>query len=165
MNDLLLTLHNPIPQKSTDRKSYGMSLAQTWIPACTAINVLSGYNAIDPAVLGYPIRYATDKDGSLKFSSKGNVQMKVAPELGKEIRTIMQNFEAQVRQDTAKTFETHKDETALQIEQIQKQGAEVAKWEKLVFESGIAKLKVQNSMEKAMSEAVRKSAKSEKVTV
>lgn len=88
-------LLTPSGKKSGDRRSWSISIENTWVPFFTATNVKGdGVTPIPDDVLGMPLRLAKQKDGSIRFSDSGRPVMRVAPELNAQIAIVRQKFEA-----------------------------------------------------------------------
>ena len=85
-------LLQPIPQ-SSDKRAWSIPIAGVWCPFFTATNA-TGQTAIDPDVLGAPLRLQYEKDGTPKFGKSGKPVIRVARELSDNVRMVRENFTA-----------------------------------------------------------------------
>ena len=79
--------------KAADKRAWSIPVATTWVPFFTAMNT-RGYTAIEPDVLGAPVRLARDKDGSIQFDKTGRPRTKVHPVLAEHVKVARGNYEA-----------------------------------------------------------------------
>lgn len=99
MAGYIKALLTPTGKKSGDRRSWSISIENTWVPFFTATNVMGETN-LEPEVLGMPLRLAKSKDGAIRFSDSGRPVMRVAPELNAQIGIVRENFVASLQHYT-----------------------------------------------------------------
>ena len=68
-------------------------MAGVWVPFFTATNA-NGETHISPETLGYPVRLAKDKDGSLRLKDDGAPMLRTVKELADQVRLVRENFQA-----------------------------------------------------------------------
>ena len=86
-------LLKPTSTKGASRKVWSVDLESVWLPFFTASNV-QGDTSIPREALGAPLRLAKNEDGTAKFSKSGRPVLRVAPELGAQIKIVRENFVA-----------------------------------------------------------------------
>ena len=85
----------PTLKKGGDKRAWSISVATTWVPFFTATNV-KGHTAIEPDVLGAPLRLARDKDGTIQFDKAGRPRTKVHPVLAEQVKVAREHYEAEL---------------------------------------------------------------------
>ncbi len=85
-----------IPQAKAaknSRRVWSIDLETVWLPFFTATNVM-GDTAIPSEALGAPLRLATGKDGTIKFSDSGKPVVRVVKDVSDMVRMVRENFTA-----------------------------------------------------------------------
>jgi len=85
----------PNGNKPRGRKVWSIDLETVWLPFFMATNIM-GDTAIPNDALGAPLRLSYNQDGTAKFNKSGRPQIKVVKELADSIRTVRENFTAQL---------------------------------------------------------------------
>jgi hypothetical protein len=117
-------LLQPTGKKEGSRKVWSVDLQYVWLPFFTATNV-QGDTAVPRDALGAPLRLAKDKDGAVKFSSKGRPVLKVAGELSEQIRLVRENFVAGLVNYAGQVMKTKPDEYKAETEACHQAGAPI----------------------------------------
>ena len=108
-------LVTPTPGRGTSaKKSWAIDVETVWVPFFTATNAMGETN-VSPEALGAPIRLATQKDGSVRFSSNGRPVMRVASELSAQVGVVKENFVASLTSYVGVVTEEHPDAYAEQV--------------------------------------------------
>ncbi len=87
------SLLTPTTKQPQGRKVWAIDLQTVWLPLFTATNTM-GDTAIPSEAIGGPLRLGYDKAGQVKFSQAGRPAIRVAKELGDNIRLVRDNFTA-----------------------------------------------------------------------
>jgi len=85
----------PNGNKPRGRKVWSIDLETVWLPFFMATNLM-GDTAIPNDALGAPLRLSYNQDGTAKFNKSGRPTIKVVKELADSIRTVRENFTAQL---------------------------------------------------------------------
>ena len=85
----------PNGNKPRGRKVWSIDLETVWLPFFMATNLM-GDTAIPNDALGAPLRLSYNQDGTAKFNKSGRPTIKVVKELANSIRTVRENFTAQL---------------------------------------------------------------------
>jgi len=85
----------PNGNKPRGRKVWSIDLETVWLPFFMATNIM-GDTAIPNDALGAPLRLSYNQDGTAKFNKSGRPTIKVVKELADSIRTVRENFTAQL---------------------------------------------------------------------
>lgn len=108
-------LLKPSSTKGTSRKVWSVDLEAVWLPFFTASNV-NGDTNISKEALGAPLRLAKNDDGTAKFSKSGRPVLRVAPELGAQIKVVRENFVAGLVSYTNNVIHAKPDEFKAEVE-------------------------------------------------
>lgn len=109
------TLLQPTASKPQGRKVWSIDLETVWIPFFIATNTAK-VTAIPSDALGAPLRLAYDKDGEVKFTKSGRPSLKVATEVAAQVKTVRENFVANLQTFTGKVMAQDKDGYKAQVE-------------------------------------------------
>lgn len=115
------SLVTPTAKKETGRKIWAIDLATVWLPFFTATNA-QGDTAIPSAALGAPVRLAYDKAGAVRFGQSGRPVLRVAKELGDQIRTVRENVTANLLNFTGAVIRDNAEGYKAQIDAAHKAG-------------------------------------------
>ncbi len=80
-------------QAKTSRRIWSIDLETVWLPFFTATNA-QGDTAMPSEALGAPLRLATAKDGSIRFTDSGTPVIRVVKDIGDAVRSIREQFTA-----------------------------------------------------------------------
>ncbi len=80
-------------QAKTSRRVWSIDLETVWLPFFTATNA-QGDTAIPSEAIGAPLRLATAKDGSIRFTDSGTPVIRVVKDIGDMVRSIREQFTA-----------------------------------------------------------------------
>jgi len=137
-------LLQPTASKPTGRKVWSIDLETVWIPFFLATNTTKA-TAIPSDALGAPMRLAYDKDGEVKFTKSGRPSMKVATEVAAQVKTVRENFVANLQSFTGKVRTQEKDAFKTEVEAAQKAAEPIA--QKMDDDLTMAYLRLQEKAE------------------
>ncbi len=80
-------------QAKTSRRIWSIDLETVWLPFFTATNA-QGDTAMPSEALGAPLRLATAKDGSIRFTDSGTPVIRVVKDISDMVRSIREQFTA-----------------------------------------------------------------------
>ena len=80
-------------QAKTSRRVWSIDLETVWLPFFTATNA-QGDTAVPSEAIGAPLRLATAKDGSIRFTDSGTPVIRVAKDISDMVRSIRDEFTA-----------------------------------------------------------------------
>ena len=138
------SLLQPTASKPTGRKVWSIDLETVWIPFFLATNTTK-VTAIPSDALGAPLRLAYDKDGEVKFTKSGRPSMKVATEVAAQVKTVRENFVANLQSFTGKVMSQEKDGFKTEVEAAQKAAEPIA--QKMDEDLTMAYLRLQEKAE------------------
>ncbi len=122
----LLTPTTKVPQ---GRKVWNVDLEAVWLPFFTATNA-SGDTAIPNAAIGAPLRLAYDKAGQVRFSTAGRPTIRVAKELGDNIKMVRDNFTANLIGYAGMVSQHNPEAVKAQLELNRKAGEPIANYDR-----------------------------------
>ena len=99
----------PNGNKPRGRKVWSIDLETVWLPFFMATNLM-GDTAIPNDALGAPLRLSYNQDGTAKFNKSGRPTIKVVKELADSIRTVRENFTAQLTGYAGQVIESKPEE-------------------------------------------------------
>ena len=79
------------PNSGPEKKSWGIGVENVLVPFFTATNAM-GETDVSPDALGAPVRLATNKDGTVRYSNNGRPSTRVAPEITNQVKLMRENF-------------------------------------------------------------------------
>ncbi len=150
-------LLQPTASKPQGRKVWSIDLETVWIPFFLATNVAKA-TAIPSDALGAPLRLAYDKDGEVKFTKSGRPSMKVATEVAAQVKTVRENFVANLQSFTGKVMSQEKDGFKTEVEAAQKAAEPIA--QKMDDDLSLAYLRLQECAEAEKAKAATEAAAS-----
>ncbi len=80
-------------QAKTSRRVWSIDLETVWLPFFTATNA-QGDTAMPSEAIGAPLRLATAKDGSIRFTDSGTPVIRVVKDISDMVRSIREQFTA-----------------------------------------------------------------------
>jgi len=80
-------------QAKTSRRVWSIDLETVWLPFFTATNA-QGDTAVPSEAIGAPLRLATAKDGSIRFTEGGTPVIRVVKDISDMVRSIRDEFTA-----------------------------------------------------------------------
>jgi len=147
------SLLTPTTKQPQGRKVWSIDLQQVWLPFFTATNTL-GDTAIPSQAIGCPLRLGYDKTGAVRFSQAGRPVIRVAKELGDNIRLVRDNFTANLLNYAGAVIRDNADSYKAQVELARKAGQPIYQYDKTQLDIAL-KAKVEAEA-KAQAEAVAK---------
>jgi len=132
-------LVTPGPGASQSRKSWSIDLETVWVPFFTATNA-QGDTAVSHDTLGKPLRLATAKDGTVRFTQSGRPSMRIAPELSQEIKIVRESFVASLVAFTGNVIEENGDAYRNQVELNQAAGTPLEEQEDKMLQEEYARI-------------------------
>jgi len=120
----IAALLQPQPGKTVGRKVWSIDLETVWLPFFHATNVAKA-TAIPAEALGAPLRLAYEKDGSVRFSESGKPVIRVAKEIGDQVKVVRENFTANLLSFAGQVARKEKDAYKAQVEAAQAAGAPI----------------------------------------
>ena len=142
---------------------WSIDLETVWIPFFLATNTTKA-TAIPSDALGAPMRLAYDKDGEVKFTKSGRPSMKVATEVAAQVKTVRENFVANLQSFTGKVRTQEKDAFKTEVEAALKAAEPIA--QKMDEDLTMAYLRLQEKAEcEAEAEKVEATPDTEKEPV
>lgn len=146
----------PVAKPLAGRRVWSIDLETVWLPFFTATNTM-GDTAIPSDALGYPLRLAYNKDGSVKFSNSGRIVTRVAKPIAQNVTLVRENFVANLRQYAQEVATSKPDDYALQIELGKEAGEPIRTHDKAEQDKAI-RLQIERAMAEAESKAESKEA-------
>lgn len=92
--EYLETLLAPQPNSERQRRVWSIGLNTVWVPYLTAMKLKGKLPEMPLDAIGYPLRLSYSKDGSVRFSKKGEPVFQVARPITAQIRDFRLNMEA-----------------------------------------------------------------------
>lgn len=146
-SNYIKSLLMPVAKPQAGRRVWSIDLETVWLPFFSATNTM-GDTAIPSDALGYPLRLAFNKDGSVKFSSSGRPVTRVAKPISQSVSLVRENFIANLKQYANDVATSKPDDFGLQIELAKEAGEPIRTHDKAEMEKAI-----KSQIEKAMAEA------------
>ena len=146
-------LLQPTASKPQGRKVWSIDLETVWIPFFLATNVVKA-TAIPSDALGAPLRINYDKVCVVRFTTSGRPSSIVATEVAAQVKTVRENFVANLQSFTGKVRTQEKDAFKTEVEAAQKAAEPIA--QKMDDDLTMAYLRLQEKAEceaKAATEA------------
>jgi len=144
------SLLKPTANKAQGRKVWSIDLETVWLPFFTASNTM-GVTAIQPESLGSPLRLAYNQDGSVKFSKAGKPVIRVAKEIGDNVKLVRDNFIAGLQNYTNEVYTTNEQAYKDTVKACLEAGKPVQDHDKAKLDDAMAKI-----VEQAIAEAEAK---------
>ena len=145
------SLLTPTTKQPQGRRVWSIDLQQVWLPFFTATNTM-GDTAIPSQAIGCPLRLGYDKAGAVRFSQAGRPVIRVAKEIGDNIRLVRDNFTANLLNYAGAVIRDNADSYKAQVELARKAGEPIYQHDKNQLDLAL-KAKVEA---KAQAEAVAK---------
>ena len=123
------SLLTPTTKQPQGRKVWSIDLQQVWLPFFTATNTM-GDTAIPSQAIGCPLRLGYDKTGAVRFSQAGRPVIRVAKELGDNIRLVRDNFTANLLNYAGAVIRDNADGYKAQVELAHKAGEPIYQHDK-----------------------------------
>jgi len=159
------SLLTPTTKQPQGRRVWSIDLERVWLPFFTATNTM-GDTAIPSQAIGCPLRLGYDKTGAVRFSQAGRPVIRVAKELGDNIRLVRDNFTANLLNYAGAVIRDNADSYKAQVELARKAGQPIYQYDKNQLDLAL-KAKAEAEA-KAQAEAVAEAeavAKAEAVAV
>src|SRR5271157_5077077 len=150
--DYIASLFKPTTNKTNGRKVWSIDLETVWLPFFTASNTM-GVTAIQPESLGSPLRLAFNQDGSVKFSKAGKPVIRVAKEIGDNVKLVRENFIAGLQNYTHEVYTTNEQAYKDTVKACLEAGKPIQDHDKDKLDEAMAKM-----VEQAIAEAEAKEA-------
>ena len=147
------SLLTPTTKQPQGRRVWSIDLQQVWLPFFTATNTM-GDTAIPSQAIGCPLRLGYDKAGAVRFSQAGRPVIRVAKEIGDNIRLVRDNFTANLLNYAGAVIRDNADSYKAQVELARKAGEPIYQHDKNQLDLAL-KAKVEAEAE-AQAEAVAK---------
>jgi hypothetical protein len=145
------SLLTPTTKQPQGRRVWSIDLERVWLPFFTATNTM-GDTAIPSQAIGCPLRLGYDKTGAVRFSLAGRPVIRVAKELGDNIRLVRDNFTANLLNYAGAVIRDNADGYKAQVELARKAGQPIYQYDKTQLDIAL-KAKVEAEA-KAQAEAV-----------
>jgi len=126
----------PNGNKPKGRKVWSIDLELVWLPFFMATNIM-GDTAIPNDALGAPLRLSYNQDGTAKFTKAGRPQIKVVKELSDSIRTVRENFTAQLTSYAGQVIESKPEEYKQLVEVSREAGQAIIARDKQAISEAI----------------------------
>jgi len=126
----------PNGNKPRGRKVWSIDLETVWLPFFMATNLM-GDTAIPNDALGAPLRLSYNQDGTAKFNKSGRPTIKVVKELADSIRTVRENFTAQLTSYAGQVIESKPEEYKHLVEVSREAGQAIIAKDKLAISEAI----------------------------
>jgi hypothetical protein len=149
----------PTTRKPQGRRVWSIDLEQVWLPFFTATNTM-GDTAIPSQAIGCPLRLGYDKTGAVRFTQAGRPVIRVAKEIGDNVRLVRDNFTANLLNYAGSVIREHTEDYKAQVELAKEAGEPIYQHDKNQLASAVKALAEAQAI--AQAEAVAK-AKAEAV--
>jgi len=123
------SLLTPTTKQPQGRRVWSIDLERVWLPFFTATNTM-GDTAIPVDALGCPLRLGYDKTGAVRFSQAGRPVVRVAKEIGDNIRLVRDNFTANLLNYAGAVIRDNADGYKATIELARKAGEPIYQHDK-----------------------------------
>ena len=123
------SLLTPTTKQPQGRRVWSIDLQQVWLPFFTATNTM-GDTAIPSQAIGCPLRLGYDKAGAVRFSQAGRPVIRVAKEIGDNIRLVRDNFTANLLNYAGAVIRDNADSYKAQVELARKAGEPIYQHDK-----------------------------------
>lgn len=169
--EYIKSLHTPTQNRPAGRKVWSIDLNDVLLPYLVSTNA-NGVTAIPPAAIGAPLRLGYDKAGQVRFSQAGRPTIRIAKEIGDEVKRMRDNFTANLLAYAGRTQKENTDGYNAVVEASKKAGEPIRKYDNTQLSLAIQKRaeaeKAEAEAEKAeavkqATEAVKVNGKKEKV--
>ncbi len=130
------SLLTPTTKKPQGRRVWSIDLEQVWLPFFTAANAM-GDTAIPSEALGCPLRLGYDKAGAVRFSQSGRPLVRVAKEIGDNVRLVRDNFTANLLNYAGSVIRDNGEAYKAQIELARKAGEPIYQHDKAQLSSAL----------------------------
>ena len=149
------SLLTPTTKQPQGRRVWSIDLQQVWLPFFTATNTM-GDTAIPSQAIGCPLRLGYDKAGAVRFSQAGRPVIRVAKEIGDNIRLVRDNFTTNLLNYAGAVIRDNADSYKAQVELARKAGEPIYQHDKNQLDLAL-KAKVEaEAKAQAEAEAVAK---------
>ena len=146
----IATLLTPSATAPSDRRVWSIPLQGVLVPFFTATNTVKA-TAIPSDALGAPLRLAYEKDGQVRFSEAGRPVIRVAKEIGDQVKVVRENFVANLQSFTGLVIKKDKDGYMAQVKAAQAAGAPIVAKDQASLKAAYDALAVQAEAETAVS--------------
>jgi len=120
----------PSIKKPQGRRVWSIDLEQVWLPFFTATNT-QGDTAIPVDALGCPLRLGYDKAGAVRFTQAGRPVVRVAKEIGDNVRLVRDNFTANLLNYAGSVIKDNAEGYKAQVALAKKAGEPITQHDKL----------------------------------
>jgi hypothetical protein len=126
----------PTAKQPNARKVWSIDLRMVWLPFFTATNTM-GDTAIPAEALGCPLRLGYDKAGQVKFTASGRPVVRVAKELGDNVRLIRDNFTANLLNYAGSVIRERGEDYKAQVALADKAGEPLYQYDKEALDNAL----------------------------
>ncbi len=150
----------------TARRIWSIDLETVWLPVFHATNIM-GETSMSAEALGAPLRLATGKDGSVKFSQSGKPVIRVVKEVSDMVKLIRENFTAGLQSYAHEVITENTEAYELSVKQAIEAGKPIIAHDTAMLSEAIRR-QVEAEVEairKAKAEAVKPEAEAVKPKV
>ena len=154
------SLLTPTTKQPQGRRVWSIDLERVWLPFFTATNTM-GDTAIPSQAIGCPLRLGYDKTGAVRFTQAGRPVIRVAKELGDNIRLVRDNFTANLLNYAGAVIRDNADGYKGQVELARQAGEPIYQHDRTQLDLAL-KAKAEAEA-KAQAEAIAKAEAEAKV--
>ena len=149
------SLLTPTTKQPQGRKVWSIDLQTVWLPFFTATNTM-GDTAIPSEAIGCPLRLGYDKAGQVKFSNAGRPVVRVAKELGDNVRLVRDNFTANLLNYAGSVIRDNADGYKAQVALALKAGEPIYQHDRVQLDNALQAKAKAEAVAQAEAEAVVK---------